>query len=289
MEIETEDWPMVIGEINKLKTLRKSDLGYMLSDGNEEVLMHFREATEELADEVDVDVFLYYDKKGRLCATMQKPYVTVSKPGFVKVVNIIPDLGVFIDNNCSKDFLVSKDYLPYNALLWPQIGDIILCSLKIKPNEVMVAKPLNRFEISEISKKVKYEIGEKKTAYVCRISERGYGMVTNDLEYIYVPFKMTRKEYRLGEMSDVTIITNATEGFYLGSLIEIKEKMIDTDMALIIDFLKKNGGKMKYTAKSSAEEIELVFKMSRKAFKRALGTLYKEKIILTNDLETTLL
>ena len=37
-----------LGKYNKLKVVRKSDLGYMLTDGTDEILMHFRQATQEL-------------------------------------------------------------------------------------------------------------------------------------------------------------------------------------------------------------------------------------------------
>jgi predicted RNA-binding protein (virulence factor B family) len=99
---------MKIGEINQLKVARKSDLGFMLTDDSKnEVLLHFREAKNEYKDGDMVKVFLYYDKKHRLCATENEPIVTLSKPGFVSVVETITGTGVFISNNCGKDLLVS--------------------------------------------------------------------------------------------------------------------------------------------------------------------------------------
>lgn len=274
---------MRLGEINSLTVLRKSDLGYMLSDGEEEVLMHFREATAELEDNTPVEVFLYSDKKNRVCASMLTPFITITKAGFVKVVNKIPGLGVFIGNNCSKDFLISKDYLPYNEAFWPNVDDELLCILKIKSGTTVLAKPLNRYEIDELGKDVTYAINELKQGVVARISEAGFGVATKDLKYVFVPKKMSRRDYRLGEAVEVTII-KAEEDDLLGSFLFQKEKMIDSDSELILKYLADHGGKMPFTAKSTSDEIEPAFHMSRKAFKRALGSLYKEeKITITED------
>ena len=101
---------MIIGEKNKLKMLRKSDLGFMLSDGKDTVLLHYKEASRELKVDEYVDVFIYLDKEGRTCATMNEPNITINKPGFVNVVDV-RDFGVYVNNNSAKDVLISKDNL----------------------------------------------------------------------------------------------------------------------------------------------------------------------------------
>ena len=65
--------------------------------------------------------------------------------------------------------------------------------------------------------------------------------------------------------------------------------MIDTDREIILNYLKLNNGIMYLTAKSSAEEVFDLLKMSRKAFKRAYGGLYKDRIIEFDDTKTKLI
>ena len=67
--------------------------------------------------------FLYFDAKGRLAATLHEPYVTAGNPGVLKVVAVKPGLGVFLDLGISKDVLLSKDDLPVDESLWPQVDD----------------------------------------------------------------------------------------------------------------------------------------------------------------------
>lgn len=276
-----------IGKVNNLKVIRKSDLGYMLSCGDEEVLMHYKQASKELNINEDVLVYIYTDKENRKTATMQQAVLEMGKPNFAKVVQVIPGVGVFVSNNTPKDLFVSKDYLPFDFNLWPVVDDVIFVELKLKKN-ALVAKPVNRFDVIALNSNVRYAELEKKDAYVLRISEKGIGLITNDLVYVFVPKHQLRKKYRLGEMVNVTITKMVDKEAY-GTLNEHKEILMDTDKEIILEYLNKHHGVIRLTAKSSAEEVEKVFGISRKAFKRAYGALYKEELINFDDEKTYLL
>lgn len=276
-----------LGKYNKLKVVRKSDLGYMLTDGTDEILMHFRQATQELENGKEITVFVYTDKEKRLCATMEEVKSTIVEPGFVKVIEVLPKIGVFIDNNTTKDVLISKDHLPYSEENWPQIDDTLFIKLKEKKS-VLVGKPLNRFDILELHSEFKYEEYQIVQGYVCRISEKGIGIVTVDKVYVFVPLSQLRGVYRMGQEVNVTI-TKIINGECYGTLNAHKEILVDTDKEIILSYLKSHHGIMKLSAKSSSEEIEKTLKISRKAFKRALGSLYKERIVDTDDEKTSLL
>ena len=273
-----------LGEYNKLKVVRKSDLGYMLTDGENEVLLHFSQSLKEHNDNEDVTVFIYADKKERLTATEINPSATLTDAGFAKVVDVIPNVGVFVNINTPKDVLISKDNLPYDETLWPQVDDKLFIRLKIKKNS-LVGKPLNRFDIISLHKKVNYLEQEKVNAHVCKIADNGISLITNDLMYVYVPETQLRGKYRLGEDVVVTITKPLDEEYY-GTLNEHKEVLMDTDRELILEYMKNHAGSMPLTAKSSSEDVFKYLKMSRKAFKRAYGGLYKDHIIDFDDNKT---
>ncbi len=276
-----------LGEFNSLRVVRKSDLGYMLTDGLQEILMHFKQATEELEDGKEVNVFVYADKEKRLTGTMIEPWVTLEKPGFVQVVEVLPKIGIFVNINTPKDVLISKDYLPFSEEQWPMIGDNLFIHLKVKGN-ILVGKPLNRFEIKELKTNVEYMDYEYADGYVCRIAEKGVGIITNQKKYVYVPMNQYRGSLRMGQPVHVCI-TKTYDGECYGTLNPHKEELMDTDKMIILEYLKNHQGEMTLTAKSSAEEIEKVFSMSRKAFKRAYGGLYKEHKIDFDENKTYLL
>ncbi len=276
-----------LGRFNQLKVVRTSDLGYMLSDGQTEVLMHFKESLKELKNNESVRVYIYADKENRLTATMHEPMLTFDKPAFVKVVNVIDNVGVFVSNNTPKDLLVSKDYLPYNLSQWPQVDDLLFCGLKQKKN-YLLAKPLSRFDIISLKANINYALGERVEAYVNRVAEKGLGLITRDLVYVFVPNTQLRGTYRLGEKVFVNI-TKMLNGEAYGTLNEHKEILMQDDQAVILKYLKEHGGKMPLTAKSSSEDVLKYFNMSRKAFKRAYGALYKEQIIEFDENNTYLI
>lgn len=274
------------GEYQVLNVLRKSDLGYMLSDGKEEVLLHFKQASGEHKAGDEVKVFIYADKSKRLTATENEVKATLTEAGFAEVVDVLPGAGVFVNINTPKDLLLSKDYLPYDELKWPQVGDIVFIRLKMK-HEILTAKPLNRFDIKALHKDVKYVDGENVEGYVCHFSERGMGIVTKDEKYVFTPYTQLRGEYHMGELVNVTI-TKETDSEYYGTMNAHKEILMLDDKEAILEYLKSHHGVMKLTAKSSSEEVEALLGMSRKAFKRAYGSLYKDKLITFDDKKTTL-
>ena len=275
-----------IGKLNTLTVKRKSDLGYMLTDGVDEILMHFKESKKELNDNDSVTVYVYTDKENRKTATMNDPVLLMDKPNFAEVVNVIEGVGVFVNNNTPKDLLISKDYLPYNTNEWPVPGDVIFSSLKVK-RDSLVAKPVNRFDVLSLKSKTRYNEQEMVEANVLRIAEKGVGFITKDLIYVFVPNTQLRGKYRLGQKVTVTI-TKMMESEAYGTLNAHKEVLMDEDRETIIKYLKDHHGIMKLTAKSSSEDVEKLFNMSRKAFKRALGGLYKDQIVEFDEERTYL-
>lgn len=71
-----------IGKINCLKVIRKTDLGYMVSDEKEEILLHYKEAERELEINQMVHVYIYTDSKNRKTATMKEALLTLDKKKF---------------------------------------------------------------------------------------------------------------------------------------------------------------------------------------------------------------
>lgn len=267
------------GKVNSLTVLRKTDLGYMLTDGKNEVFLHNNETNfQDLKKEDKVNAFLYYDFKNRLAATLYEPFLEEGEKAFLKVVGVNYNLGVFVDIGIKKDLLVSYDELPNNKKMWPLEDDLLYLTLVVKnrligklirPNDV-IAKPTTAVnEKSEFS------------GYVIEINQNGLNVLTKDLHLIFVHHTQIRKSYRLGENVKVTII-RVYEDTIHGTLILQKELMIDVDADNILKYLKKQG-KMKLTSDSSPEEIKQIFPMSKRAFKRALGSIYKQDLVKFED------
>jgi len=266
-----------IGKINKLKIIKETNIAYTLSNGENEVFLHFNQSLGLHKIGEEVDAFLYYDQKKRLCATLETPIISVDKYDFVKVVSI-NDAGVFVNIGISKDILLSKDYLATNFRLWPKIDDLVPCYIKVKKNQ-LVASVIDL----TIKNDSTFNIGEEYTGTVISISKSGLIASTDDFNLTYINNNLLRKEYRVGQEIKFKVI-ELKNNIYISTTIENKEKEMIVDSEAIIKYLNTFGGMLPLGNASTPDEIFKLLHMSKSAFKRAVGHLYKEKIIeIMND------
>ncbi len=269
-----------VGMINTLEVEKETDIAFTLTDGYEEVFLHKRQATRQLEDKEKIEVFLYYDNQKRITATMNIPFIDAVNPAFLEVVDVNPRLGVFLNMGIQKDLLLSRDDLPFKKSQWPQKGDLILARIKVSKNQIS-AKVINRYDMHKyIQPEVELEKDQTYSAIVQFFAEEGTVLSTKEGHLIFVYHKHIRKEYRLGQQVEVKIIHVKPNYQYNGTLIQQKELMIDDDALLILDYLEKQDGLMNITDKSDPDLILRTFNMSKSAFKRALGNLYRTKQVL---------
>ncbi len=258
------------GKYYKFVVDRKTDLGYMLKDKFAEVvLMFYKEAVKEYEIGEEVSAFLYYDKQGRFCATTKEVYATTSKIGLLEVLSV-SDNGVYLNNNTLKDILLSSDYLPKDKTLWPRINDKVFVILKLKKNS-LVARLIKK---SDINSDVDFIFNENVLAYVNEINEKGILAYSEGMSPIFIPKMFIRENINIGKAIKCHI-TKILSDISYGSMLLNKEKQMVLDEDIILNYLKTYK-KMPFTAKSSSIAIENTFNISRKAFKRAYGKLYKD-------------
>jgi len=273
-----------IGEINSLTVNRKTDIGYMLESDTEQVFLHFNESNHEELKKGDiVSAFLYYDQKARLAATLKMPHITISKPGFLRVSAVHEELGVFLDMGISKELLLSFEDLPYDHDLWPKVDDILYVIIKIKSR--FVAKIASKEEVKIIPLN-ELKLMDTIEARVQKIGKEGINLLTEEGHFIFVHHSNLKEKYRLGQLLNCKVTFKSEKG-YTGFLGLQKEKLIYDDANIILSHLIRHGD-LNLTSDSSPEEIKETFDMSKKAFKRALGTLYKDRKIDFVDNKTIL-
>ena len=265
-----------------LKVKRETDISYILVQDNEpfEVFMHFNQATKRLEENEIVEAFLYYDNKHRLCATMEEPIITTEKHGFVECVAQKENVGCFMNIGIAKDILLSKDILPMNTKAWPKQGDKLPCILKVKKDS-LVCKILSREDLG--TKNATLKVNDTVSAYVTSFTSTGLLAIDEQYNVIYVHKSMIRKKYRIGEEIILTIININDRGEYNGSTITQKETMRLSDSQMLLNYLKEMGGIIPLGNASTPEDISKIFTLSKSAFKRAVGALYKERLIEIED------
>lgn len=270
---------MELGTYVTLKVLRESDISYLLTDGINEVFLHKKEALQPYVKGDEVRVFLYSDNEGRMTASTREVFVTKTTATFLDVVEVKTSYGVFVHNNLVKDLLLSKDDLPSTLDTWPQIGGKLFVTLREKKQHLF-AKQVGRKQIRSYFDEIPLlKEGDVIDAYVQFFNDEGLVAFSLAGHEIFVHKNNVRDFHRLGDLVHPKILTDAQNDAYVGTLIEQKEKMISSDAKSILSYLQDHGGKMRYTDSSSPEEIQTQFHMSKSAFKRALGSLYKSGLV----------
>lgn len=275
---------MIIGSYNDLEVVRVSDIAYILSDGENEIFLHKKEALKDYVAGDKINVFIYVDNQSRPTASTKHPFITVDSSAFLEVVSVNYEYGVFLNNGLVKDLLLSKDDLPLSIQSWPLVGDELFVTMKVK-KEQLFAKIVGRKMITEeLRPAEQLEVGTSYDAIVLFLLVEGLVCFTKAGHEIFVHYNNTRTKYRLGEGVNVKILKHNDNDEYVGTLIQQKELMLDEDAKILMSYMENHSHQMRFTDQSSPEEIQAAFHMSKSAFKRALGTLYKSgKVELKND------
>lgn len=273
-----------VGNVIELEIVREAEFGLFLSDGTTDVLLHKRDITRELTIGEKVEVFIYNDKQGRKTASMKIPVMIDDQYDWAEVVSVDEKMGAFVNIGLSKDILVSSDDLPKLKSNWPAVGDKLYITLKVDRLNRLFARLATENIIQELAYEAPKDIVNKPfkgRAY--RVLKVGSFILTDDMIRCFVHETEQLREPRVGELVEGRIIGVTKIGDINGSLLPRGYERMDADSQVIYDYLNGRGGEMPITDKSTPEEIEKRFGMSKAAFKRALGRLMKvQKITQEN-------
>ncbi|SDB90080.1 hypothetical protein SAMN05421734_102322 [Pelagirhabdus alkalitolerans] len=268
------------GDIVELTVARVIDTGYVLTDGETEVLLHQHEATEERTENDVIKVFLYHSKKEELIATTIIPRITFDCFDWAEVKNVKPPLGVFVDIGTSQDILVSSDDLPLLNNVWPIEGDQLYVALKHDKKGRLLADPVTEADFEgnwDIAPESLFN--EDLNGRVFRTGKEGSVLITEEGYRGFIHHTERKREPRLGEWINGRVIKVKEDGSLNMSLLPRKLEAQGVDAEMILNYLQQNDGTMPFDSKSDPESIRETFDLSKAAFKRALGKLYKERLI----------
>lgn len=276
-----------IGTIQTATVLRKIETGYVLQKETDEVLLHHNETDHELEVDEDVEVFLYNDKNNQIVATTTLPTILMDTYGWAKVIEVIPDLGAFVHIGIAKDILVSIDDLPLFENVWPQVGDMLYVTLGKDQEERLLALPATEGVFDRIRELAPDELLNKEIiGHVYRTSREGTAFISDEGYRGFIHHTERIEEPRLGELIKGRVIAVKDDGTVNASLKPLKQERMGADAEAILAYLESHDGVIPFSDKSDPEDIRATFKMSKSAFKRALGRLMKESKIEQREGQT---
>ncbi len=248
-----------------------SAFGRKLSDSNS-ILLPFSEQLGRPVRGDIVKVHFYEDKGGRLAATMRTPILRDGELGILTVA-AVTSIGAFLDNGVPKQIL-----LPFKEqIVAPKVGDEVLVWIYSDKSGRQAA---TMRVYGHLDKHSPYKEDDRVTGFVYEISQKlGIFVAVDNKYYGLVPMTETFKEYEYGDEVEARVAKVRDDG-KLDLLIRDKlYKTVNEDADVILYELKRNNGFLPYGDRADASFIEETYAMSKNQFKRALGHLYKNRIV----------
>ena len=243
-----------------------------------------KEGTFQLGD--SITGFVYTNQKGSKCITLKIPKVQVGRYSWAVVTGVRRDLGVFVDIGLpDKDIVVSCDDLPDLGQLWPKKGDKLLISLRVDSKDRLWGVLAEEDIFRAISRLGNKNMQNKNVeGIVFRLKMVGTYFLTKDYYIGFIHPSERFEEPRLGETIKGRVIGVRADGVINCSLKPRGYEVITDDAAMILAMLKQSATKsLPYTDKSTPEEINQKFAISKSQFKRAVGNLLKKDLIIQQN------
>lgn len=271
-----------LGRINRLIALRDTSVGFFLNpseagDPADDILLPNKYVPDTLRVGDEIDVFVYNDSKERPVATTIIPPVQRDEFACLQAV-AVSDAGAFLDWGLEKDLFV-----PFREQSRPmQVGRwyVVFVYLDEETNRLVASNRVNRFLSSDVQDLLE---GDEVQLLAYETTDLGLNVIINNryrgLIYHNEIFRTVRpgdslvgyvKRIRDDNRVDVSLQRPGFEN-------------VEPNARRILAELRAEGGFLPLTDSSAPEEIYKTLEMSKKTFKKAIGTLYKERKIVIEE------
>lgn len=264
-----------IGHYQDLKIKRFSVVGaYLTPLENEdiEVLLPKKYLQEDFKEGLVLHVFIYRASKDQLVATLEKPKAILGELAYLEVVSVSQQ-GAFLAWGLDKDLFLPfreqtcevKEGKKYLIAIYLNKSDRICATMNVSK----CLQETSHYEVGQWLEGVVYSLHEKFGAYVA-------------VENLYsgrIPLKELHVTLKLGDCVKVRVTKIHEDGKLELSLRENSYLQRDVDSEKILEVLELNNGYLPLHDNSDPAQIREAFQMSKKAFKKAVGKLFKEKAI----------
>jgi predicted RNA-binding protein (virulence factor B family) len=263
-----------IGKYNTLRIIKILSFGAYLDGGDGlEILLPTRYVPQDAKVDDNIEVFIYHDNKGRLIATTAKPLAVAGEFQFMEVKSV-NKTGAFLEWGLMKDLLVpfKEQKMPMKEGKWY----LVYVHVDHVTKRIVASARIDKYLDNVIPN---YTFNQEVDLLVADETEIGYKVIINNTHWGLVyrneifqrlekgdHLKGYIKEVREDEKIDV-------------SLTPLGYQKVEGIANIILESLKAQGGFIAVHDKSDPDLIYSLFRCSKKAFKQAIGSLYKQKLI----------
>ena len=271
---------MRLGEYQELIVVKKKDFGIYLAENPQDevrVLLPAKQVPAETKIGDKLRVFLYKDSSDRLIATTNEPKLVIGELA-VLTVKEIGKIGAFLDWGLEKDL-----FLPFKEMTQKvQSGDEVLVTLYIDKSQRLCASTKGLYNL--LSKESPYNKDDIVTGRVYEFSDNFGTFVAVDDHYsARIPKFEDHSFLKIGDVIEAKVVSVKPDGKLDLTIREKAYIQMDTDAEKILELLDSYAGVLPFSEKASPEVIKRETGLSKNAFKRAIGHLYKERKIDLSD------
>ncbi len=269
-----------LGEKQTLQMVKKVEFGVYLADpenlNDTRVLLPRKQVPKGLKTGDQIEVFLYRDSDDRLIATVNTPMLTLGKIAVLEVA-AVSKMGAFLSWGLEKDL-----FLPYKEQTGRiRKGDQILAALYIDKSERLCAT-MKVYPYLERTQQ--YHRDDIVSARVYEVSERfGAYLAVDDKYQAMISPKQDIRSLRPGQVLECRVERVKPDGKLDLTQRDKAYRQMDKDAEKILELLDIYDGELPFNEKSDPQLIMEETGLSKNAFKRALGRLYKEKKITLGE------
>lgn len=274
-----------LGEYNILEVVKIVEFGVYLDGGDYwgEILLPKETAPTDCKEGDELKVFIYFDSEDRVIATMTTPKAVVGEFALMKVVGT-SRVGAFLDWGLRKDLLVpfreqreemvvGREYLVYVYV--DKTTDRIVASTR-----------LNRFLDKDYGD---YETGQEVELIVARRTDLGYNVIVNNSHEAVLYRNEIFQPLTIGQRVK-GYIKQVREDGKIDCILQKNDghEQVDRLAGLILKTLEENGGVLSVSDKSDPDDIYRLFGCSKKNYKKAVGSLFKQQKVVIGEKELKL-
>lgn len=267
-----------LGVKNTLRILRGTSVGmYLGDDEGNDVLLPKKYIPDDVIVGDDIEVFIYRDSEDRIIATTLEPKVQLNGFAYLQVM-AVTGIGAFLDWGLEKDLFVP--FKEQNKKLATGDWCAVYVYLDEETDRLVGSCKVNKFFEKE---NIELEIGQEVDLFVFEETNLGLNAVINNKYKGLIYENEIFQRIKLGSRTKGYIKNIREDKLIDVSLQKQGYANIEPNAEKILEKLKANNGFLDVTDKSDANYIMYQLEMSKKTFKKAVGGLYKQRLIRIED------
>lgn len=267
-----------LGDYNTLTVLRKVDFGLYLDGGDEgEILLPSRYVPKGARPGDELEVFVYLDQDERLIATTLTPLARVGEFAYLEVA-WVNEYGAFLNWGLMKDLFCP--FREQKKRMTLGTSYIVYVTVDEESYRMMATAKVERYLDRE---RPEYKHGDEVDLLVWQKTDLGFKVIVDNRFSGLIYNDQIFRNIRTGERLRGFIDHIRQDGKIDITLQPTGRRHTEDFSDTLLEYLKVNNGRCNLGDKSPAELIADRFKVSKKTYKKAVGDLYRRRLITISD------